>query len=493
MLTMPRSLARSFRAVLRHTLGTRSQPLQGWPPIRCLGGEAGLVLQSGNDDVAVRYLQRGLNSGDDIVIPAKLLAEIEGATNEPVTLDRRSRKKALARWSDGKVPRKVEFDLVDDRSARTSPALPRHWQPAAADLLTALDAAARTTAPETARFAVTRIQLRGKAGQIVATDTKQLLIQDGHHFPWSEDLLVPRMLAVGHPEVRDAAPVRIGRTRTHVGVQAGPWTFLLTIADGRFPPWPEIIPRPAAITCRLHVEPQEVDFLVHALPKLPAPENGEPAVTLDMHRQASVRAQGARGGKVSEIALLRSKVEGRPARLCFDRRFWHRALKMGLHDLHVVTPERPVLCRDVKRLYLFMPLTPEAAIPPSANMTRIEPNRSPATRMEPKSVTSNHSSAKPEVQESQHPLPERCNETMATPTQNGRHVPPPTANPAPAANPPARPALLDPLAEVEALRNSLQDALARCQRLHAVLRQQRRMTRTVRQAVESLRQLPMHP
>src|SRR5438477_2353715 len=86
--------------------------------------------------------------------------------------------------------------------------------------------AVRTAARDGGRFALTRVQLRGKAGQVVATDGRQLLVQGGFAFPWAEDLLVPAVPALGAKELADGS-VTVGRSDGHVLVAVGPWTFAL--------------------------------------------------------------------------------------------------------------------------------------------------------------------------------------------------------------------------------------------------------------------------
>ena len=66
-------------------------------------------------------------------------------------------------------------------------------------------------------------------------------------------------------------------------------------------------------------------------------------------------------------------------------------------------------------------------------------------------------------------------------------------SPSPNGHPPPKPpdgAPPDLLGEAEAVRDLLHDAAARLGRLVAALRQQKRQTRAIRQAVESLRGLP---
>ena len=51
--------------------------------------------------------------------------------------------------------------------------------------------------------------------------------------------------------------------------------------------------------------------------------------------------------------------------------------------------------------------------------------------------------------------------------------------------------VLDPITEAEALRGLLHEAASRSARLVAALKQQRRQTRVLQQAVQSIRQLPL--
>src|ERR1700676_2473816 len=112
-------------------------------------------------------------------------------------------------------------------------------------LLPALDEASRTAGREPGgRFALTRIQLRGRRGDVVATDGRQLLVQAGFPWPWDDDVLIPRSSVFSCREFAGDGAALIGRTKTHVAVKCGPWTLLLVI-DGhsRYPDVQAIIPR----------------------------------------------------------------------------------------------------------------------------------------------------------------------------------------------------------------------------------------------------------
>ncbi len=60
-------------------------------------------------------------------------------------------------------------------------------------LLKALDDAMHIVSTTAIRYATDKIQLRGQSGEIAATDGGQLLWQSGFQFPWTDDVLVPRL------------------------------------------------------------------------------------------------------------------------------------------------------------------------------------------------------------------------------------------------------------------------------------------------------------
>src|SRR5262249_49847553 len=129
------------------------------------------------------------------------------------------------------------------------PALPARFRSMGPEFLQALADASETAAREHTRYALERVLLRGKTGQIVATDGKHLLRQSGFRFPWQDDVLVPRLTVWGCPELAHEGPVIIGRTDTHVFVRARLWTFALMVdTTGRFPAFENVLPRSTSLT-----------------------------------------------------------------------------------------------------------------------------------------------------------------------------------------------------------------------------------------------------
>ena len=290
MIELTRALARSFRAVLRHSLAEQT-PRHGWPPVLCPAGDGGLTLQAVQTETALRRHQTGPRPTDRIAFRADVLARFEGRTEAPVALENVAAGKGRARWEDGGVPCALDFDTVPPDGLPPLPDPPAKWTPMPAEFLLALDEASHSAARESARFALTCIQLRGQRGEVVGTDGGQLLVQAGFPFPWAEDLLVPRLSAFGRRELTGHAEVRIGRARNHVAVAAGPWTLLLAVdATGRYPDAQAVIPRLPPDPSRLVLDEEDAVFLASALPKLPGGGDFNAPITLDLGRPPAVRA-----------------------------------------------------------------------------------------------------------------------------------------------------------------------------------------------------------
>ena len=78
---------------------------------------------------------------------------------------------------------------------------------------------------------------------------------------------------------------------------------------------------------------------------------------------------------------------------------------------------------------------------------------------------------------------------MPSPPSNGHRPDGDRHDPAP----PARPSLEELIVEAEAIRTHLADAVQRASRLVSALKQQRRHSRVLRTAIDSLRELKLGP
>jgi hypothetical protein len=469
MIEFSRSLARQFRAVLRRSL-LDLEPRGSWPLLLCQLCKDGLVLQACQGDLAVRYQQKAAGELEALAFRSSVLAEFEGRGEEPVTLEQVAVGKGRARWNDRGTPRAIEFETVTPNSVPGLPALPGRFAALPPTFLEALAEAGRVTAKEGVRFALTRVQMRGRQGEVVATDGRQMLLQRGFPLPWQDDVLVPRLPVLGSKELPEVDAVGLGRTKTHVVLRVGPWAFFLKIdTAGRYPNVSEAIPRLDAKASRLRIDPEDAAFLLATLPKLPGRAEDNSPVTLDSGPPVAVRARAGDGGPVTEAVLTRSTTSGPTVRLSVNRSFLQRALALGFPEIGIAGADKPLVCRYRDRLYVWMGLGAQGALPPDPRALKLTSEGAPAPCSSPDST----------------PSPERRIQPM--PASNGQRPENGQADP----QEPERWTLAHVIAEAEALRGLLHEAGARTARLLAALKQQRRHSGAVQQAMQSLKQLQL--
>jgi hypothetical protein len=138
-----------------------------------------------------------------------------------------------------------------------------------------------------------------------------------------------------------------------------------------------------------------------------------------------------------------------------NRRYLLHALKLGFSEIEIEQEDKPVCCRDSKRIYLWMPLTdkPEQGAQPTEQAA---------------------------TQTTNTPEPTKEISNMAENNGNGKHQ----------RNGNGLPPMADPLTEAEAIRDMAGEVHSRLSRLIAALKHYRRQSKAVRAAVEQIRDLP---
>lgn len=447
MIEIPRTLARRFRAVVRKSV-MAADPRGPCPLVLIQAGKNGLVFWCSQGEVSVRHHSPGRRNSDRLALPVSAFAALEGRESGVVTLEGTDPFKVRARWLENGTARSEEFDTAEPASTPGPPQPASNAVEMSPIVLNALAEATRTTSRQVGRFSLARVLLRGADSSVIATDGRQLLIQTGFGFPWRDSQLIPSLPVFDLRELHTGQPVKIGLTGEQVTLEVGPWLLCMKSEPAtRYPNVNAVIPHAKSVLTRLRIGREDAESLIRALPSLPGAGEPNSPVTLDLLDRIAVCARG-KEEPAGEIVLERSRCEGTPMRLVFDRRYLVRALRLGFDEVQLSGSDRPLLCRDPTRTFVWMPLSSEpAVVPADSKDTESQPNTE-SPRKEP-----------------------------AMPANNGR---------------PAEPGhqeLPDPLTEAEALRVHLQEALVCAGRLVVALKQERRRTRVVQAAVASLKRL----
>lgn len=459
MIVIPRRLARGFRAVARRCVSGR--PRGPAPPV-ALDVRAGvLTVCTTTGDTALVYGTPAAGADETAVVPMAVLDAVAGVGDDAAELTVGPDLRGVARWADRGGPRTHRFDAIRPGDRHRPPDPPAAWHPAPADFPAALHACGRAAAADAARFALHRVQVQGAAGRVVGTDGATALLWGGFDLPFAADLLVPAVPAFGTPELAGEPGVRVGRTATHLAVEAGPWRVFLPVDPaGKYPDVAGVVPKTAPTAAGL--DGRDAADLLAALPGLPGADAACRPVTLALDGRVVVRARDGATGDVREVRLGRSPSSGPAAAVAVDRRVLARALALGCVTLRLA-PGRPVVFAGGDKTLVVAPLDPALVVRPAGP--------TPADLADAGDVVTTTTA---------HPEPEP---DMTPHPKTGY---PPTGRP----DPPDPP---DPLAAAEELRAALADAAARAGRLVAALKHRRRGERALTQAWTSLKALHLDP
>ncbi len=465
MISITRSLTRRVRAVVR--LALQLSGGSSVTPVMFRTGASGLEVAAQSSTATAIFHQPGKALVDEtVIVPFSCLADCEAKKDVPLTLEARSKQHVVLSWQDGAVQQALQvqaskpFDL---------PVLPKTWADNPPRLLDGLHEASQTAARDQIRYALDHIQLR-ENGQVVGTDGHQLLVQPGFQFPWKGDVVVPSSKLFACKELPRNVPVSVARLDKSLALRVGPWTFVWCIPEGRYPAVDDLV-KQENVTTRLRVSEADAAFLAENLLRLPSSDEYELPVTLDIRRQVAVRAQGEGHDQPTELALANSTVEGEPVAVSSNRSFLKRALDLGCREFCLFGgKDGRVLCPGADRTYVWMQLDQASVIAPSAKASRIE-----SVQEQPARTTNPNPVSVPEPLKEEEPMPRERTSSDQQPIEDVRWRTVESDQP--------------PLAQAEALRDSLRDVLLKTGDLIATLKRQRRQTKIVQSTLASLKEL----
>ena len=161
----------------------------------------------------------------------------------------------------------------------------------------------------------------------------------------------------------------IGRTENHLIVRVGPWSIYLELGSGRFPRVGDIIPSIQSAKTTLELHGADAEFFTQNASRLPGSLE-ERAVTFDIGNTIAVRAKTI-DTQAAEITLTNSSKTGDDVAICLNRQNLVSAARMAFNRLYLYGKDNAVLAHDEHRSYLFMPLHEQNAIKASNDCLKI--------------------------------------------------------------------------------------------------------------------------
>jgi len=177
VILIPRGLIRNFRTLARKCVSGR--PRGPAPAVVCEVSDGTLAVWARTDDAVLLHTSPVRGDDDRMVVPMAVFAAVEGSGDTPVEFQVNAKLQGVASWSERAGPRTHTFDAILPGKQHQLPDTPTDWHPVPVEFLSALNECGRTAGPSQTRFALSRVQVKGKAGQVVGTDSKTALIWGG--------------------------------------------------------------------------------------------------------------------------------------------------------------------------------------------------------------------------------------------------------------------------------------------------------------------------
>ncbi|MBI2823140.1 MAG: hypothetical protein HYX69_00450 [Planctomycetia bacterium] len=475
MISIPRTFIRQLRAVLRRA-GIKSSALGGYGHRLLFQATPDkLTIRALSLDVAIECFVIGSFDEEQLIVPLEFLEDWQGRVDDPVILERRGKDRFSASWSDGRIPQRAEYATEPLPKGWKFPEVPSDLHANPSSLWAALRDAAKITDAGSSRYSLGCIQLRGDRGQLVATDGRQVLMQEGFDFSWEGELLVPPLGVLGCRELAHDSGVAVGHTDDWAVFGIGNWTIWSRInKEGRFPRVDDIVQPMDRAIATASLVPRDAEFLAASIHRLPGDKDFGQAVTLDLDSRVVLRAKSEDCPITTELVLSQSATTGEPVRVNMNRSFLARAIELGFNELHVFGPTTPIQCRDDHRTYLWAVLDHESALPAVPNAIRID-----SATAAPPSLTKQRKNRVP-MPRTQPTAPAGADDTLASR---------PTEVAATQSDREETSVTVSPIQQAVVLRQSLAAALGQANKLIRQLKRQKRQSKLVESTLASLREL----
>ena len=266
MIVCTRALAREFRLLLGRCVSGRTR--EPAPPVvvQVRDGVRTLAATAREGVILIHTSPASGEKDGRLVLPAALLAAVEGATDEPVSVEPQTKLHATVRWSGSDGPHSTTSELILPGRHHEVPE-PPPLSAVGPEFLTALNECGQTSARDSGRYALSKIQVQGKAGRVIGTDATCALLWNGFRLPFPDQFLIPAIGVFGSRELTRELDVRVGLKSTHLVVAAGPWAVWLPVdVKSRYPDVASIIPRADSATVA-GIDERDAEVLLRALPE----------------------------------------------------------------------------------------------------------------------------------------------------------------------------------------------------------------------------------
>ncbi len=378
---------------IRRALGIRKSAYH--PVTISVDRDAVLVRVETKDTSIACQIPGGQSKPQTVTLPMQVLAGVNCLPKRDVSFDPSESGVRMSWWQDGQEVSQT----VDSLPAVETPHIAPEWLLINNRRLgQVLRQAAYLTDPDSSRYSLGCIRIRGRDGQIAASDGRQAFTHSGFGLPVDE-VLVPAATLKQLKCLDTCSSISVGRSSDWISLRmaVGPlrWLVDLKLANqGRFPNVDQCMPSPNSARCTLTIAKSDAEYLQNHLAKLFGKSSDIQPLTIDLSRDEVTGQQRVLlrfAGRSSVLAAHRleiPEIDGRtthsgrlgtsglpassdflttePVELCLenshydllpmqismDYRHLLAALSIGFRQIQLGTPTSPVWCDAGVRRYV---------------------------------------------------------------------------------------------------------------------------------------------
>ena len=364
MITLSRAVARRWVSLLGKTFGL-SRELLKRQAVRFQVDSQGLAIESATATHALRYRDlkyHGLPQVWDAPLEAMQHLARSAASSGEFFL--RGEAQVLLRMVEKGIPREEGFSMQE--VVLEAPASPDSGYLLPLAGRHALIAAFETAEQEhPGRYALNQVQLQGSKATLAATDGRQLLLQGGLHWPFTEDLLLGNYRKLFRCGDFPEGPLEMSKTEQQLLFRVGNWEFFLPLGQSqRYPSIADVLPSPSEAVATTEISKGDAQYLRGMLSELPFEElDDEKPVTLELQNQIGVRSRSRKVPAGIEVVLRNSAWRGDAVSCAMKREYLQRALDLGLREFQFFSSGcAPVVVRGSDKTYCWATYHPDSLV-----------------------------------------------------------------------------------------------------------------------------------
>lgn len=422
----------------------------------------GLQFVAFGKDAVLRMTTHSEDTVEPFTLPWSATKQLASRKREPGEVQVEGDSVSVT-YSLGGVPQHVTYPSPGLTENRLPPK-PDNIVAHDISILDALCDAGKCVDSDNSRYSLGAICLRAAKSQIITTDGRQALMQEGYTFPWSDDVLCPVSKIFASKELRELSDaVHVGYENDWLYFEIGNVAIWLKSVEGKFPQMDQFTKRIDHFTW-LDLDPVDSNFVAQRLENLPGKSERESPIYIELNGHLSVRGHDQSQLSATELLLARSRYEGKPVAMAMNRRFLKNALDFGINRIGFDPDERtPVVGYGNRKTFVIMPLEGDE---PKVDKEKLTVLNSDAKISVPAKVDRPRQRVKPI--EKPVAAPSVCREIKSSDT------------------PKSKAAILE---EAEKLRQTLRDSLDGVNGLIREIKAQRRQDKLLRDTVASLQKL----